>query len=201
MPALIAFLNGAVQRHWETQPDLLKKLTDQMAIWYGPEARNPVHIEIQNWSQEKYIQGGPVAVFGPGVLSQMKEPLDTPVGRIFFAGTEFATISQGFMDGAIQSGKRAAKKIFNFDEKHSNQEIFEKTFCFDKSYSNFEKLRMSFKTENNNCKIGSNFKTQGSRSENSYDIYNGSKFQMNQCFMFYGLIILMICWLLKIWLF
>jgi monoamine oxidase len=46
------------------------------------------------------VHGGPVAVFGPGALSQM-ENLWTPEGKIHWAGTELATEGQGFMEGAV----------------------------------------------------------------------------------------------------
>jgi monoamine oxidase len=38
------------------------------------------------------------------------ETLFRPAGRLFFAG-EHATIYQGFMEGAVESGQRAAKNI------------------------------------------------------------------------------------------
>jgi monoamine oxidase len=37
--------------------------------------------------------------------------LSQPVGRIHWAGTETATRWMGYMDGAIQSGKRAAAEV------------------------------------------------------------------------------------------
>lgn len=33
-------------------------------------------------------------------------------GRVHWAGTEMAHESQGFLDGAIQSGKRAAQEVW-----------------------------------------------------------------------------------------
>ena len=54
--------------------------------------------------------GSPVVNYPPGVLSQIEE-LRRPEGRIHWAGTEMATVSTGFMDGAIESGKRVAKEI------------------------------------------------------------------------------------------
>jgi hypothetical protein len=37
--------------------------------------------------------------------------LRTPVGRLHFAGTELATRWAGYMEGAIQSGERAAHEV------------------------------------------------------------------------------------------
>ena len=38
------------------------------------------------------------------------QTLFSPAGRLFFAG-EHTTIYQGFMEGAVESGQRAAKNI------------------------------------------------------------------------------------------
>jgi monoamine oxidase len=46
------------------------------------------------------------------VLTQITD-LRKPEGRIHWAGTELATVSTGFMDGAIESGKRVAKEILS----------------------------------------------------------------------------------------
>ena len=173
-----------------------------MVKWYGQAASDPIHIEIQNWSQEKYIEGGPVAVFGPGVLSQMNEPLDTPVGRIYFAGTEFATESQGFMDGAIQSGKRAAQKIFAFQKRNVDVEAmkaeFEREICFTKYDARFEEFEASFENGSGKAIVRSNFKTKGRKTKIRYDIYGGSKFQMNSWIIFWGLVFVVLALLLKI---
>lgn len=37
--------------------------------------------------------------------------LRKPHGRVFFAGTETATIWSGYMNGAVEAGERAAREI------------------------------------------------------------------------------------------
>jgi monoamine oxidase len=44
----------------------------------------------------------------PGVMIEYGQALRAPVGRIHWAGTETATVWTGYMDGAVQAGKRAA---------------------------------------------------------------------------------------------
>jgi monoamine oxidase len=68
----------------------------------------PVKVFWKAWEDEPSIGGGPTGVYGPGVLSQV-EDLRKPEGLIHWAGTELATVSAGYMDGAIESGIRAAK--------------------------------------------------------------------------------------------
>ena len=53
-----------------------------------------------------------MCILPPGVLSQISD-LRKPEGRVHWAGTEMATVSTGFMDGAIESGKRAAEEVLS----------------------------------------------------------------------------------------
>jgi monoamine oxidase len=46
----------------------------------------------------------------PGQVTAHWEALMTPAGRLFFAG-EHATPIQGYMEGAVESGQRAARRI------------------------------------------------------------------------------------------
>ena len=49
--------------------------------------------------------------FPPGVLTSFGSVLRDPVGRVHWAGTETATRSNGFVDGAVRAGERAAEEI------------------------------------------------------------------------------------------
>jgi monoamine oxidase len=46
----------------------------------------------------------------PGQVTVHWKTLNEPAGRLFFAG-EHATPIQGFMEGAVESGQRVARKI------------------------------------------------------------------------------------------
>jgi monoamine oxidase len=61
------------------------------------------------WLNEPFTRGSYMAL-SPGQVTNHWETLFTPAGRLFFAG-EHATIHQGFMEGAVESGQRAAKNI------------------------------------------------------------------------------------------
>ena len=50
-------------------------------------------------------------VFGPGAWTGYGRQLREPVGRLHWAGTETATRWMGYMDGAIQSGRRVAAEV------------------------------------------------------------------------------------------
>jgi len=49
-------------------------------------------------------------VLGPGTLIDFGEALRQPVDRIHWAGTETSTYWNGYMDGAVRSGRRAASE-------------------------------------------------------------------------------------------
>jgi len=51
-----------------------------------------------------------LAVLGPGTLIDFGAALRAPVGRVHWAGTETSTYWNGYMDGAVRSGERAASE-------------------------------------------------------------------------------------------
>jgi monoamine oxidase len=48
---------------------------------------------------------------GPGTLGRYGQVLRRPEGRVHWAGTDTATVWNGYMDGAIQAGERAADEV------------------------------------------------------------------------------------------
>ena len=74
--------------------------------------KEPLAIHWRNWDEQSSVGGAPICAFPPGLLSQIKD-MRQPEGRIHWAGTELATVSTGFMDGAIESGKRAAQEVID----------------------------------------------------------------------------------------
>lgn len=61
------------------------------------------------WPNEPYTRGS-YAALAPGEVTAHWKTLFEPAGRLFFAG-EHATPIQGFMEGAVESGQRAARMI------------------------------------------------------------------------------------------
>jgi len=62
-----------------------------------------------SWLNEPYTRGSYLAL-APGQVTAYWKTLSEPVGHLFFAG-EHATPIQGFMEGAVESGQRAAARI------------------------------------------------------------------------------------------
>lgn len=61
------------------------------------------------WVNEPFTRGSYLA-FAPGDISAHWQALFSPAGRLYFAG-EHATVYQGYMEGAVESGQRAAREI------------------------------------------------------------------------------------------
>jgi monoamine oxidase len=110
---LMGFLGGHAWREWmprsvqERKPAVLA----DFAQAFGERALNPVDYFEQDWTREPWIRGGPVSVLGPGTTTDFLPALMTPFGRVHWAGTETAPYWNGYMDGAVRSGERAAKEV------------------------------------------------------------------------------------------
>jgi monoamine oxidase len=82
----------------------------QLASFFGPEAKNPQKFFETSWSQQQWTRGCPVGIPAVGSFVSYGPRLREPVGRIHWAGTETATYWNGYMDGAVSSGQRAARE-------------------------------------------------------------------------------------------
>jgi monoamine oxidase len=88
----------------EGMPGVTKRLG-----WLGaPSALRTSH--VITWEDDAWAGGG-YAVFGPGFDSRLREWLARPCGRVFFAGEHTHARWQGYMNGAIESGQRAAAEV------------------------------------------------------------------------------------------
>jgi monoamine oxidase len=81
--------------------------------YFGPRAANPREYFETNWAQRTWTRGCPVAIAGPGTLTQFGPAIRKPVDMIHWAGTETSTFWNGYMDGAVRSGKRAAREVLD----------------------------------------------------------------------------------------
>jgi len=63
-----------------------------------------------HWPSARYFEGS-YACYGPGDWTRIAGAEATPVGAVFFAGEHTSAESQGFMNGAVESGERAAREV------------------------------------------------------------------------------------------
>lgn len=112
-PALVGFIEGKHARGWSSQPraDRERRVLAALARYFGDEARLCDDYHELDWGAEPWSRGCPAGSVPPGVMSSAFSHLRKPEGRIHWAGTESATEWMGYMEGAIQSGERAADEV------------------------------------------------------------------------------------------
>lgn len=81
--------------------------------YFGGEAAQAIGYAEQDWVSAPWSEGGYAAYMPPGVMSAYGASLRAPNGRIHWAGTETATAFAGYLDGALQSGIRAAGEVLS----------------------------------------------------------------------------------------
>jgi monoamine oxidase len=64
---------------------------------------------VYRWALEPWSRGG-FAVFRPGQMTALMADIGGPEGRVHFAG-EHTSAWMGWMEGALQSGERAAREV------------------------------------------------------------------------------------------
>lgn len=110
---LAGFVTGAPARQVAglAGHDRHRAVLDAMARMVGPEAARPRAYRDFNWLEERWSRGGPVGIMGPGTLTGLGPVLRQPVGPVHWAGTDTATEWNGYMEGAVQAGERAAAEL------------------------------------------------------------------------------------------
>ncbi len=110
---LVGFIEGGDARRFSsaTEAERRQAVLGCFERYFGPRAATPREYIERDWSAEEYSRGCYGAVFPAGTLVSCGAALREPVGRIHWAGTETATASVGYMDGAVQSGERAAAEV------------------------------------------------------------------------------------------
>jgi monoamine oxidase len=109
----MGFMGGRSWRRYQTATaaDRRTAVLQDFAAAFGPKALSPVDYFEQDWVEERWTRGGPTSVLGPGTLVDFGRKVTEPVGAVHWAGTETAGYWNGYMDGAISSGKRAAREV------------------------------------------------------------------------------------------
>jgi monoamine oxidase len=78
--------------------------------WLGSGGTDVVAARQVVWEQDPFVRGG-YAYFDPGFEPSLRPWLAIPCGRLFFAGEHTSIRWQGYMNGAIESGRRAAAEV------------------------------------------------------------------------------------------
>ena len=110
---LAGFLEGSHARQAAamTPAERRQLVLGSLTKYFGEQAAEPLDFLEQDWNAEEFTRGCYGGRLGAGVWTQYGKALAAPVGRIHWAGAETSDIWNGYMDGAIRSGYRAAADI------------------------------------------------------------------------------------------
>ncbi|WHZ15905.1 MAG: hypothetical protein OJF52_002751 [Nitrospira sp.] len=78
--------------------------------WLGATQTSLLASRVVCWEEDPWTQGG-YAVFTRGYNPEFRARLAEPHGRILFAGEHTSLRWQGYMNGAVESGLRAAAEV------------------------------------------------------------------------------------------
>jgi monoamine oxidase len=112
---LTGFILGSDAREWGRREDGEREraVLECFARYFGEKALGPLGYAETDWGAELYSRGGYAGVPVPGMILDHGPALTEPVGRIHWAGAETASEWNGYMDGAVESGERAAQEVLS----------------------------------------------------------------------------------------
>ncbi len=105
-------LANQARRFAELSPEARQKtILDEFSRAFGPEAGQPLAYLDHTWMDEEFSRGCYAGVMPTGAWTSLGKALREPCGRIHWAGTETAEVWNGYMEGAVRSGERAAGEV------------------------------------------------------------------------------------------
>ncbi|WAL39629.1 NAD(P)/FAD-dependent oxidoreductase [Brevibacterium sp. BRM-1] len=110
---LVAFVEGHRARELNELPEgeRARLVVGDLAAFFGPQSAAPREVLQRNWSEEPFTRGCYGGRLGTGLWTSVGAHLAQPCDRIRWAGAETAQVWNGYIDGAIRSGQRAAAEV------------------------------------------------------------------------------------------
>jgi monoamine oxidase len=111
---LLGFIEGQEARELthRSKEERRKAVLGSFELYFGARARTHARDYFdKSWAEDKWTRGCYVGYYPTGVLTGYRSAIWRPVGAIHWAGAETATEWNGYMDGAVQSGERAADEV------------------------------------------------------------------------------------------
>jgi monoamine oxidase len=110
---VFGFVGGDYARQYATMTPAARRqaVLSQYSTFFGSQALNAIDYFDTSWSGEQWTRGCPVGIPAVGALLAYGPWLRQPIGRIHWAGTETSDYWNGYMDGAVRSGDRAASEV------------------------------------------------------------------------------------------
>jgi len=110
---LLGFVEAGDARRWQRlgTAERRRQVIDCFVRYFGPEAAEPSSYLEKDWTAEEFTRGCYGAHFAPGVWTSYGSVLREPVGRLHWAGAEYAVEWNGYMEGAVRSGRTTAGEV------------------------------------------------------------------------------------------
>lgn len=111
---LVAFVYADRLSAWSARDDDERRaaVLASLARVAGPDAARPLDYTEKIWSLDRFVHGGYAAFVTPGGWTGYgRHGWRGPTGAVHWAGTETASAWNGYIDGAISSGYRAADEV------------------------------------------------------------------------------------------
>lgn len=110
---LMGFFEGADAASLARRSPTLREraFVDSVVRTFGEVARNPVTYIERDWAAEKFTGGCHGAHFAPGVWTTQGPVLARPEGVLHWAGAEYASRFNGYLEGAVRSGREVAAAV------------------------------------------------------------------------------------------
>ena len=109
---LLGFLEGRNARELGRVPleERRERVLTGFARLFGPRAADPERWIERSWADEEWTRGCYGCSFTTGGWTGYGRALREPIGPLHWAGAETAVTWNGYMDGALESGERAARE-------------------------------------------------------------------------------------------
>ena len=110
---LLGFLEGRHARELgrASAEQRRSAVIDSFARLFGPRAAKPEAYIEKLWAEEEYTRGCYGCHMPPGAWTSYGPALRPSIGPLHWAGAEYATVWNGYMDGAVRSGEASAREV------------------------------------------------------------------------------------------
>lgn len=110
---LMGFFEGADAASLAQRSISLRQraFTDSAVAMFGDVAAAPQAYIERDWSAERFTGGCHGAHFAPGIWTSNGPVLAQHEGRLFWAGAEYSSRFNGYMEGAVRSAQEVASQV------------------------------------------------------------------------------------------
>jgi monoamine oxidase len=110
---LLGFLEGRHARELgrAAADERRAAVLDSFARLFGPRAAKPEDYIEKLWAEEEFTRGCYGCHMPTGAWTSYGRALRPPIGALHWAGAEYATVWNGYMDGAVRSGEESAREL------------------------------------------------------------------------------------------